>query len=82
MNIPELAELELLDAVARTGSLSAAARELGVSQQAVSSRLRGTERRLGLSLVARSAAGAVPTEAGSAVLAGAREVLGAARRLA
>ncbi|WP_336653194.1 MULTISPECIES: LysR family transcriptional regulator [unclassified Leucobacter] len=82
MDVPELAELELLDAVARTGSLSAAARELGVSQQAVSSRLRGMERRLGLPLVSRSAAGAVPTETGSAVLAGAREVLAAARRLA
>lgn len=82
MNLPELAELELLDAVARAGSLSAAARELGVSQQAVSSRLRGTERRLGLSLVTRSTTGAVPTDAGDAVLSGARDVLAAARRLA
>lgn len=82
MNIPDLAELELLDAIARAGSLSAAARELGVSQQAVSSRLRGMERRLELPLVARSATGALPTEAGQAVLAAGREVLAAARRLA
>lgn len=81
VNIPELAELELLDAVARSGSLSAAARELGVSQQAVSSRLRGMERRLGLPLMTRSPGGAAPTPEGETLLSAAREVLAAARRL-
>ncbi|GMA34007.1 transcriptional regulator [Demequina litorisediminis] len=54
---PSLEELRMLLAVQRHGSLTAAAEELGVSQQAVSQRMRTLERRLGLSLLARSARG-------------------------
>ncbi|MGO9510080.1 MAG: LysR family transcriptional regulator, partial [Mycobacterium sp.] len=34
--MPELSALEVLSAIAKTGSLSAASREVGTSQQAVS----------------------------------------------
>lgn len=78
---PSLAELRVLECAVRTGSLSAAARDLGLSQQAVSARLRGLERLIGLELVHRSPAGVAPTPAGDTVLAGAHEVLAAAARL-
>lgn len=81
MYLPDLAELALFDAVVRSGSLSAAARELGVSQQAASSRLRNLERRLDLVLVTRSHAGATPTQAGADLLEAVRGVLDAATRL-
>jgi molybdate transport repressor ModE-like protein len=81
MAVPSLDELRVLDEVARAGSLSGAARALGVSQQSVSARLRGLERRVRLELVLRSTAGAVLTEAGETMLAWAREVLDAADRL-
>lgn len=78
---PDLAELILFDAVARRRSLSAAARELGVSQQAASARLRALERRLGLVLVTRSHSGAALTQAGAALLDSVRGVLDASTRL-
>lgn len=81
MPSPTLAELRLLDSAVRLGSFSAAARELGISQQAVSSRIRGLERLAGVELVRRSPAGVVPTADGDAVLAWARDVLAAADRL-
>ena len=37
-HVPDLAALEMLLAVARTGSLNAASRQLGITQQAVSAR--------------------------------------------
>ena len=80
MSSPSLSELRVFDCAVRTGSLSAAARELGLSQQAVSARLRGLERLLGLELVRRSPAGVTPTQVGDSVLAWAREVLDAAQR--
>jgi molybdate transport repressor ModE-like protein len=41
--MPELSGLELLSAIAKTGSLNAASREVGTSQQAVSARLTSIE---------------------------------------
>jgi len=78
---PDLAELILFDAVARCKSLSAASRELGVSQQAASARLRSLERRLGLVLVTRSHSGAALTQAGTELLGSVRGVLDASSRL-
>lgn len=78
---PDLIDLRCFEAALRTGSLSAAGRELGVSQQAVSARLRGLERLIGNTLVMRSPAGVSPTPTGDALLAWAREVLDAAARL-
>ncbi|WP_238490740.1 LysR family transcriptional regulator [Actinoplanes flavus] len=67
--MPDLASLELLLVIARTGSLSAAGRELGLTQQAVSARLAGLEARTGIRLAVRTTRGAVLTPAGT-VLAG------------
>ena len=42
---------QLLEAVARTGSLAAAARELGMSYRAAWGRMKASEKRLGFTLV-------------------------------
>ncbi|GAA1622407.1 LysR family transcriptional regulator [Leucobacter chromiireducens subsp. solipictus] len=81
MRSPDLIDLRCFEAALRLGSLSAAARELGITQQAVSARLRGLERLTGGPLVHRSPAGVTPTPDGDALLAWAREVLDAAARL-
>lgn len=81
MRTPSILELRFFETAIRTGSLSAAARELGVSQQAVSARVRELERVLSLSLAKRSPAGISATDEGLKILAGASEVLTAARRL-
>ncbi|GAA3139748.1 hypothetical protein GCM10017687_65420 [Streptomyces echinatus] len=76
--VPDLAALELLLAVARLGSLGAAAREVGVTQPAASSRLRSMERQLGVALVDRSPRGSRLTDAGALVTDWARRVVEAA----
>src|SRR5690349_15447447 len=54
-------------AVVRAGSISAAARELGWTQPAVSQHLAGLERAAGGPLLVRSTSGVTPTEAGRAL---------------
>ncbi|MFI8349539.1 LysR family transcriptional regulator [Streptomyces sp. NPDC085596] len=76
--VPDLGGLELLLAVARLGSLGAAARELGITQPAASSRLRSMERQLGVALVDRSPRGSRLTDAGALVTDWARQVVAAA----
>ncbi len=76
--VPDLGALELLLAVARLGSLGAAARELGITQPAASSRIRSMERQLGLALVDRSPRGSRLTDAGALVTDWARRVVEAA----
>ncbi|MGV9339322.1 LysR family transcriptional regulator [Streptomyces sp. NPDC003688] len=76
--VPDLGALELLLAVARLGSLGAAARELGITQPAASSRLRSMERQLGVALVDRSPRGSRLTDAGALVTDWARRVVEAA----
>ncbi|MFE2043919.1 LysR family transcriptional regulator [Streptomyces sp. NPDC059477] len=76
--VPDLGALELLLAVARLGSLGAAARETGVSQPAASSRLRSMERQLGVALLDRSPRGSRLTDAGALVTDWARRVVEAA----
>ncbi|WP_454859855.1 LysR family transcriptional regulator [Promicromonospora soli] len=61
---PTVEDLRLVDAVARHGSLGAAARELLVSQPSASQRLAALERRVGASLFDRDTTGARPTAAG------------------
>lgn len=78
---PDIAVLRLLDVAVRTGSISAAARECGVTQQTASARLRGFEQRLGLELLLRSPQGVRPTEAGETVASWAADVLSAVDRL-
>ncbi len=62
--MPELAALEVLLAVARTGSLGAAARGAGTTQQAVSARISNLEAQTGVPLVARGRRGSTLTPNG------------------
>ena len=66
-HVPDLGALEMLLAVARTGSLNGAAREMGVSQQAVSARVRAVEAQTGIVLVHRSPRGSSLTAEGAVV---------------
>lgn len=65
--MPDLAALEIFLTVARTGSLSAAGREAGLTQQAVSARLAALEARTGVRLAARTPRGTRLTEQGAVV---------------
>lgn len=66
----------LFRTVARTGSLSAAARSLTMTQPAVSQQLRLLEREAGCPLLLRSSRGVTLTEAGELLLARADAVAG------
>ena len=76
--VPELDALELLIAVATTGSLGRAGVERGITQPAVSARIQRMERIVGLPLVQRGARGSSLTSAGALVADWARDVLSAA----
>ena len=78
----DLVTFELIEQIATTGSLTAAASAMGVSQHAASARLVRTERLLGHPLVLRGVGGSVLTEHGGMVLEWAAPVLDAARRAA
>ncbi len=80
-HVPELRALELLAAVARSGSLSSAADELGISQQAASSRVRTMEALVGAPLLTRSRRGSALTQTGELVVQWADRVLEAAEQL-
>jgi DNA-binding transcriptional LysR family regulator len=73
---PEVGDLRLVVAIARNGSVGAAARELLVSQPSASQRLAALERRCGVQLFARDTSGARPTAAGSEMVKDARHILG------
>ncbi len=78
---PDLATLELLSSVARTGSINQAAELHGISQPAASWRLRRLEELLGVTLLRRTRSGAQLTPDGSAVVGWAERVLTSARDL-
>jgi DNA-binding transcriptional LysR family regulator len=78
----DLASLQLLVAVAETGSLGQAAQRLSISQPAASLRLSTLERRLGLVLLERSPTGSRLTPAGVSVVDWVLPVLDAADALA
>lgn len=80
--LPELSTWFLLDHVDREGSLGAAARSSGVSQQAVSAKVRAAERTLGIELFRRSPQGVTTTAVGRRVLDAAGSLLDEARSLA
>lgn len=63
-HMPELSAFEIFLAIARTGSLGAAGRELGLTQQAVSARLASLEAQTGVALVVRTPRGSQLTPAG------------------
>ena len=62
--MPDLASFEVFLAIAETGSLGRAARELGMTQQAVSRRLAYMEGQIGVTLVVRTTRGSQLTPAG------------------
>jgi len=70
-----LSAVELLVAVDDHGSLSAAARALGITQPSASAGMRRLERRTGLALVTRGARGTVLTTEGRRLVPRARELL-------
>src|SRR3989449_9234247 len=74
MNV-QLAHLVTLQAVARHGSFSRAARDLRLTQPAVSMQVRQLERELGLPLLERVGKRTYTTKAGELLLAPARRAL-------
>ncbi len=70
----ELRTLTYVEAIARLGSFTAAARELHVAQPAVSAQIGSAERELGVALFVRTPHGAVLTEAGRVVVARTRRM--------
>lgn len=68
-------ELTVFVRAADSGSFSAAARDLGLSQPSVSRIISDLEERLGIKLLLRSTRRVVPTEAGVAFLQRARQIL-------
>ncbi len=76
----ELRHLEVLVAVAETGTVTAAGQRLGTVQSAVSATLRALEEEVGAELFTRTARRAVLTEAGQAMLPDARAALAGAER--
>lgn len=79
--VSDLAPFDLLLSVAALGSMGRAARHHGVSQPAVSARLRALETALGVSLLERSPRGARLTTAGALVADWARTAMDAAALL-
>ncbi len=71
----ELKDLHCFAAVADSGTLSRAAREVHVAQPALSRRIRALERELGVELLTRHAKGVTLTPAGSAFAQGSRQLL-------
>ena len=74
-HLPELSALELLVDTARTGSIGAAARLHGITQQAASARLRGVEAQVGAPLLLRSPRGSSLTAAGTLLVEWAARLL-------
>src|SRR5512147_558974 len=63
-SMSRIGDAEVFVAVVDSGGFTAAARELGLSQPAVSRRVTGLEARLGVRLLARSTRQIRPTDAG------------------
>jgi DNA-binding transcriptional LysR family regulator len=80
--VHDLGALRALREVGRQGSIAAAAAVLGVSQQALSARMRTLERAMEVTLLARTPSGSHLTEQGRLVVGWAEDVLDAADRLA
>jgi DNA-binding transcriptional LysR family regulator len=77
----DLAKLNHLLAIARTGSFSRAAEELRITQPALSRSVAAIEQRYGFRIFERGRAGASPTAVGAMVLADAEALLRDARAL-
>lgn len=70
-----LSQLRALEAVARTGSFSTAAKELGVSQPSISNHVQALESRFRIRLIGKSGYSARPTPALAALLPRIRAIL-------
>lgn len=79
--MPDLAEFEVLLAIAETGSLGAAAKTVGLTQQAVSARLASVEARIGVQLAVRTPRGSQLTPAGVVVVEWAHQLLDVAHHV-
>jgi DNA-binding transcriptional LysR family regulator len=79
--VHDLDALRAFREVGRHGSIAGAAAALGVSQQALSARMRTLERATGLRLLVRAPGGSHLTEQGRLVLGWGEDVLDAADRL-
>ena len=79
--VHDLGALRALREVGKHGSIAAAAAVLGISQQALSARMRTVERAMGITLLARSPSGSHLTEQGRLIVGWAEDVLDAADRL-
>jgi DNA-binding transcriptional LysR family regulator len=77
----DLAKLNQLLVIARTGSFSRAAEELNLTQPALSRSVAGLEQRFGFRIFERGRGGASPTVVGALVLADAEALLRDARAL-
>jgi DNA-binding transcriptional LysR family regulator len=77
----EVRHLRALCAIADTGSLHRAARQLGVAQPSLSTQLRRIEQELGGELFTRTRAGCRPTPLGRVVLSRARPLVAEMRSL-
>ncbi|MFH5925617.1 LysR substrate-binding domain-containing protein [Roseomonas xinghualingensis] len=62
-------------AIAEAGSVAAAARQLNLATASVSEQMRSLEKEVGAALIMRQGRGIVLTEAGQAILQGAKEIL-------
>ncbi|HWG65253.1 MAG TPA: LysR family transcriptional regulator [Streptosporangiaceae bacterium] len=77
-HVPDLAALEVLLGVANAGSLNSAAEQIGVSQQAVSARIRAMEAQIGVTLLRRTPRGSRLTGEGVIIAQWAGRLLGVA----
>lgn len=77
----DLRDCERLVALAEHGSFAAAARELGLSQPALTRAIQALERRLDAAVFVRSPNGVQPTDLGLLLLERARDLLGRAREI-
>lgn len=75
-----VAELEALLTVARAGSISKAARELGTNQQTMSARIARAEKALGITVFERSPYGVSPTGKGQVLIDALPDLLAACHR--
>ncbi len=75
LKLPPFDALVALDSVVRTGSMTRAAGELGLTQSAVSHRIRRLEGYMGIKLVNRSPQRLTPTASGEALVAGLSELI-------
>ncbi|UDY24847.1 LysR family transcriptional regulator [Nocardioides sp. Kera G14] len=78
MLLPDLSSLRLLADVARLGSIGAAARAFGISQQSASERLRAMEVQTGIVLLRRASQGSTLTEQGRLLVDWSAELLAVA----